>query len=103
MTAYEYLYRVRITEYPEGALKPLVFGTPDEYRVHWDYDDDWSPPGWKPSRRYIAITGRTSFSWPKAGTPYRRRTTAESRGAARILRRKGHHRALQRNHLAGAG
>lgn len=75
----EYLYRVRIVEYPEGAMEPRVFGTPDEYRVQWTCDHNWSPPGWEPSRHYVATTGMTRFTWPKAGTPYRCRTTAEAR------------------------
>lgn len=75
----DHLYRVRITEYPAGALIPFVEGKPGDCEVAWVHNPDWTPSSWTPA------LGR--FYWPEDGKPYHRQSTAERR--ARLLESYG--------------
>ncbi|NEW33795.1 hypothetical protein GV791_14650 [Nocardia cyriacigeorgica] len=88
----QYLYRVQIIEYPEGAL--IV----DEHEPDaMNLNPDWQPPGWDPSpewvERFGGVTGG-AFFWPKTDREYRSRSSAvklrrlvESYGATAIVQR----------------
>jgi hypothetical protein len=75
----DHLYRVRITEYPSGALIPIVEGKPSDCEVAWVHDPNWTPPGWKSAQK--------RFYWPEDGKPYHRQSTAER--LARLLQSYG--------------
>lgn len=75
MTNPDYLYRVTITSFPEGALYQ-----PDPHDT--DYllpDPDWHPPGWRPRGRYTEILGTDRFIWPVTNKTYHSRSTAKKR------------------------
>lgn len=78
----DYLYRVRVTEYPEGAFEPEYPGSDDMVPV-----PGWAPPGWQPEGRYIQILGTKDFIWPVTNKEYRSRSTARKR--ADLLERYG--------------
>lgn len=70
----DYLYRVRVTAYPEGS-HTLV--NPDE--DHWIPTPGWEPPGWRPAGRYVEMLGTSEFVWPATNQVYGSRTTAAKR------------------------
>jgi hypothetical protein len=88
-----YLYRVRITEYPEGALSVADPRWPD-YLVP---DRDWEPEGWDPDPEWIERHGRDTgrkFYWPSTDREFKARSTArrlknliESYGAKAVIQR----------------
>lgn len=89
----DFLYRVQIVEYPEGAMKPSPY-CPD-----FSYPDPvWAPEGWSPDAEWVErFGGRTgaAFFWPKTyGREFKSRSTArrlknliESYGATAIIQR----------------
>lgn len=88
----DFLWRVQITEYPEGALK----SDPDV--PEWmDPDPDWKPPNWAPTAEWIERYGKDTgdrFFWPSTDKLYHSRSTAakrrqliESFGAKAIVQR----------------
>jgi|SRR5690606_30374825 len=98
----QYLYRVRITAYPDGAF------IPDEQCVKTcpvcPADDicsrinrDWKPEGWAPDAEWIERFGKDTgdaFFWPSTEREYRSRSSArrlkrliESYGATAIIQR----------------
>jgi hypothetical protein len=79
----EYLWRVRVTSYPEGAFTPEVEGD-DGWHVP---TPGWSPPGWSPDEGYVEILGTTEFIWPVTNRSYGSRSTAKKR--ADLLQRYG--------------
>lgn len=79
----DYLYRVRITAYPEGAcVLTQPFG-PQSDKWYWIPVSGWAPPGWTPSTRYRNSLGGEAFRWPSTKTCYR--TVAAARRRARLL------------------
>ena len=96
-----YLYRVRITSYPEGAFLPdedcatcVVCSLAEQCRV---LNRDWAPEGWAPDEEWVERFGKDTgdaFFWPKTDREYRSRSTAtrlrkllESYGATAIVQR----------------
>jgi hypothetical protein len=87
-----YLYRVQIVAYPEGALRPTYFD-PD-LMVE---DPSWKPEGWAPDEEWIERFGKHTgdqFFWPSTDREYRSRSSAmkrkrliESYGAKAIVQR----------------
>jgi hypothetical protein len=71
----DYLYRVRITDYPEGAVESD--GHPDDEGMV--PVPGWAPPGWKPVGNYVQILGTEQFIWPTTKADYRSRSTAKKR------------------------
>lgn len=72
----DYLYRVRITSFPEGSHEI----------AEWDGDtlvpvDGWRPPGWRPEGRYVEIMGTDEFVWPVTNQVYGSQSTAKKRAA----------------------
>jgi hypothetical protein len=63
----DYLYRVRITNYPDGAVESDEH--PDDERMV--PVSGWAPPGWKPEGNYVQILGTEHFVWPTTKTEYR--------------------------------
>lgn len=71
----EYLYRVHVLSYPDGAFRQP---NPDDD----DYSEPtpgWSPPGWRPEGRYVEILGTSEFVWPVTNKTYFSRSTAKKR------------------------
>lgn len=79
----DYLYRVRITAYPEGACVLGQFFLPEDEKWYWMPAAGWAPPGWTPSSRYRNTLGGTDFSWPSTKTVYR--SLGAARRRARLL------------------
>lgn len=87
-----YLYRVQITEWPEGSMKPSQWCPDFSYP-----DPTWEPEGWDPDPEWIERVGRNTgsqFFWPKTDRVYRSRSSAvklrnllESYGAKAIIQR----------------
>jgi len=88
-----YLYRVQITAYPEGSMKPSPYCPDFSYP-----DPDWAPTDWDPSPEWIErYGGRTgsAFFWPKTDDrEFKSRSAArrlknliESYGATAIIQR----------------
>lgn len=73
------LYRVRIIEYPEDALKR------DEFDPDYSYPDpDWKPEGWAPDAEWIERFGRDTgdqFFWPSTRKEWKSRGPAVARKA----------------------
>jgi hypothetical protein len=81
----DHLYRVRITEYPNGSVEPVHYPGDDE--PQWVPVSGWAPPGWKPEGNYIKMLGTSKFVWPSTKKLYRSRSTANKR--ANLLRSFG--------------
>jgi hypothetical protein len=80
----EYLWRVRVTSYPEGALTPNPNAGYEDWCVP---TPGWHPPGWQPEGNYVEILGTTDFIWPVTNKSYGSRSTAKKR--ADLLERYG--------------
>ncbi|MGW6376282.1 hypothetical protein ACWFRB_09485 [Rhodococcus sp. NPDC055112] len=86
----DYLYRVVITRYPEGALHR------DDPEDDYMYPDpNWAPAGWKLEGNYVEIMGTTDFVWPVTNKEYKSRSTANKRAA--LIRRYGAECEVQRS------
>lgn len=73
----DYLYRVRVTSYPEGAFKPVFPDDPD--CDDWIPVPGWHPPGWRPVGNYTEIMGTHEFVWPVTNKVYATFNTAKKR------------------------
>lgn len=71
----DYLYRVRITSYPEGAWEPI--GDPEADM--WIPTPGWRPPGWRPQGEYVRLHGTDEFVWPTTTHVWASHTTAKKR------------------------
>lgn len=91
----EYLYRVRITEYPEGSMEPIYYNDGSGEVDDWVPVRGWAPPGWKPEGNYVKLLGTTEFVWPTTRTLYRSRSGAHKR--ARLLESFGASAAIERS------
>lgn len=87
----QFLYRVQIVEYPEGALI-----ADEKHPYYGEPDPDWQPAGWDPEEYWIDTYGRGSsrFFWPSTYKEWRSRSSAvkrkeliESFGAKAIVQR----------------
>jgi hypothetical protein len=83
----QYLYRVQIVEYPEGAIE-------DQGEHYTTFASDWEPEDWKPSHQYIETFGTSKFIWPTTYKEWKSRSSAvkrkeliESYGAKAIIQR----------------
>ncbi|OBY30501.1 hypothetical protein [Mycolicibacter kumamotonensis] len=90
----DYLYRVRITAYPDGALRPVHYLGSEEVAFLQPVPG-WSPPGWKPEGNYIKMLGTSEFVWPTTNKIYRSRSTAKKR--AELLESFGATAAIERS------
>lgn len=79
----DYLYRVRIIAYPEGARVLGQFFLPEDQKWYWMPLVGWAPPGWTSSSRYRNTLGGKDFSWPSTNTVYR--SLGAARRRARLL------------------
>lgn len=86
----DYLYRVRVTSYPEGSWEQI--GDPEADL--WIPTPGWQPPGWRPVGDYVRLHGTDEFIWPttthvwgSATTAKRRVKLFESFGATAIVER----------------
>ena len=70
----DYLYRVTVTSYPEGAFTCL-----NEDADIWIPTPGWQPNGWRPVGNYTEIMGTSEFIWPVTSHVYGARSTAEKR------------------------
>lgn len=76
----DYLYRVRVTRYPDGAFEPVSPVDPEfPEDTMWDPVPGWAPPGWRPAGDYAQIMGTTEFVWPVTNKVYGTRSTAKKR------------------------
>ena len=72
----EYLYRVRVIRYPDGAFECI-----DTSADIWEPVPGWRPPGWRPVGNYTQIMGTDEFVWPVTNKVYASPTTARKRVA----------------------
>lgn len=80
MSAPEYLYRVRVTRYPDGAFQPIGPIDPEHPEdAEWVAVPGWAPAGWRPEGRYVELLGTSEFVWPVTNKVYQSRTTAKKR------------------------
>jgi hypothetical protein len=79
MNMTDYLYRVRIIAYPDGACEPMHHPASECAGDHWVPVPGWSPVGWKPEGNYVQILGTSQFVWPTTNKLYRSRSTAKKR------------------------
>lgn len=80
MSAPDFLYRVRVIRYPDGAFEP--YGPVDPQHPEdaiWGPVSGWAPPGWRPEGRYVEMLGTSEFVWPVTNKIYRSRSTAKRR------------------------
>ncbi|UVT31482.1 hypothetical protein SEA_SEJANUS_50 [Mycobacterium phage Sejanus] len=70
----DYLYRVRVIRYPEGAFECI-----DEAADVWAPTPGWRPPGWRPVGNYTQIMGTDEFVWPVTSKVYGSYSTAKKR------------------------
>lgn len=70
----DYLYRVRVIEYPKGALTSV-----DADNEQLILTPGWHPPNWRPERNYVQIMGTDQFVWPVTNKVYGSRSTAKKR------------------------
>lgn len=70
----DYLYRVRVTSYPEGAFECI-----DEDSDYWIPTPGWRPPGWRPVGNYTQMLGTEEFVWPVTNKVYGSQSTAKKR------------------------
>ncbi|MEX7474241.1 hypothetical protein AB4Z39_31595 [Mycobacterium adipatum] len=85
----DYLYRVRVTSYPEGAFECI-----DEDSDYWIPTPGWRPPGWRPQGDYVRLHGTDEFVWPTTThvwgsykTAKKRADLIESFGATAVVER----------------
>lgn len=85
----EYLYRVRVIRYPDGAFECV-----DTDADLWLRTPGWRPPGWRPSGDYVQRLGTDEFVWPVTNKVYASHSTAkkradllESYGATAVIER----------------
>lgn len=71
----DFLYRVRVTGYPEGSWEQI--GDPEADM--WIPTPGWRPPGWRPVGNYTQIMGTDEFVWPVTNQVYGSRSTATKR------------------------
>jgi hypothetical protein len=91
----DYLYRVRITRYPDGAWQPITAIDPDHPEdAIWIPTPGWRPPGWRPQGDYVRLHGTDEFVWPTTthvwgsySTAKRRADLIESFGATAVVER----------------
>lgn len=69
----DYLYRVKVTGYPDGSHEMLPDGEV------WRPTPGWHPPGWRPIGQYTEIMGTAEFVWPVTNKVYASRATAKKR------------------------
>jgi len=89
----EYLYRVRVIKYPDGAFQPVNPNDPD--CDEWEPTPGWQPPGWRPEGRYTEMMGTHEFVWPVTNQVYASRSTAKKR--ADLLTRYGANAVIERS------
>lgn len=78
----DYLYRVRVTRYPDGAFEPIGPIDPEfPEDAIWDAVPGWAPPGWRPRDNYVEIMGTAEFVWPVTNKVYGSQSTAKKRAA----------------------
>jgi hypothetical protein len=70
----DYLYRVRVTSYPDGAFEPV-----DPEGEYWEPVPGWHPPAWRPAGNYVEIMGTSEFVWPVTNKVYGSQSTAKKR------------------------
>ncbi|WP_423489232.1 hypothetical protein [Mycobacteroides sp. PCS013] len=76
----EFLYRVRVSRYPDGAFEPITAIDPDfPEDAIWSPVPGWRPPGWRPAGNYTQIMGTDEFVWPVTNKVYRTYRTAQKR------------------------
>lgn len=76
----DYLYRVRVLRYPEGAFQPVGPFDPDYPEdAIWLPVPGWRPPGWRPVGNYVQIMGTDEFVWPVTNKVYGSHSTAKKR------------------------
>lgn len=75
----EYLYRVRVTRYPDGAFEPIEIDPDHPEDAIWIPVPGWAPPGWRPGGRYVEILGTSEFVWPVTNKVYASQSTAKKR------------------------
>lgn len=76
----DYLYRVRVVRYPDGAhepIGPIDIENPED--MVWVPVPGWAPPGWRPVGNYVEILGTSEFVWPVTNKVYGSRSTAKKR------------------------
>lgn len=78
----DYLYRVRVTSYPEGSF--MCVHEPSDL---WEPTPGWQPPGWRPVGNYTEIMGTHEFVWPVTNKVYGSQSTAKQR--AKLLESYG--------------
>jgi len=71
----DYLYRVRVTSYPEGAWESI--GDPEADM--WIPTPGWRPPGWRPQGEYVRLHGTDEFVWPTTSHVWASYSTAKKR------------------------
>lgn len=70
-----YLYRVRVTSFPEGSHEVVDYGGEE-----WSEPvPGWRPPAWRPVGDYTRIMGTDEFVWPVTNQVYGSRSTAKKR------------------------
>ena len=87
-----YLYRVRVTSFPEGSHEPNQHD-PD----FLEPVEGWAPPGWRPEGRYVELLGTSDFVWPVTNKTYHSRSTAKRR--ADLLESYGATAVIERSNL----
>ncbi|BBY78892.1 hypothetical protein H7I53_18230 [Mycolicibacterium pulveris] len=76
----DYLYRVRVVRYPDGAFEPVGPFDPEHPEdAIWEPVPGWRPPGWRPTGNYTQIMGTDEFVWPVTNKVYASRATAKKR------------------------
>ncbi len=76
----DYLWRVRVTGYPDGAFQPITAVDAEHPEdAIWEPVPGWQPPGWRPQGAYTEIMGTEEFVWPVTNKVYRSRSTAKKR------------------------
>lgn len=76
----DYLYRVVVTRYPDGAFEPVGPIDPEfPEDAAWEPVPGWAPPGWRPEGNYTQIMGTSEFVWPVTNKVYASQTTAKKR------------------------
>lgn len=88
----QFLYRVQIVEYPDGALI-----TDENDPRCGQPDPDWSPEDWAPDDYWIGAQGRGSdeFFWPSTYREWRSRSSAVKR--KELIERYGAKAIIQRS------
>lgn len=71
----DYLYRVRVTSYPEGAWEQIGPNDADM----WMPTPGWRPPGWRPQGEYVRLHGTDEFVWPTTTHVWGSYSTAKKR------------------------